>query len=174
MCGNCFKNSSECVYDTTHHQSATGSRSALQEHGIKRRRRTSRSTEDDGLEGFRSLYGRLREEPATSNSHVIKARLEKLMSMMEQLGKNKQHIDPVIRQLLAQGVEVESLPKEQRRAKGQPAISTHASRAASPRRTAESSGDEFPIPSGLATDPVDPVGSLNLGHLSLDDGGKSR
>jgi hypothetical protein len=47
------------------------------------------------------------------------------------------------------------------------------SRAASPRRTVDSSGDEFPIPKGNATDPVDPVGSLNLGHLSLEDG-KSR
>ena len=40
------------------------------------------------------------------------------------------------------------------------------------RRAADSSGDEFPIPSGPATDLVDPV--LNLGHLSLEDGGKSR
>ena len=49
------------------------------------------------------------------------------------------------------------------------------SRPSSPRRMApESSGDEFPIPSGQATDLVDPIGSLNLGHLSLDDGGRSR
>ena len=48
------------------------------------------------------------------------------------------------------------------------------SRPDSPRRVADSSNDEFPIPSGHATDLVDPVGSLNLGHLSLEDGGKSR
>lgn len=44
----------------------------------------------------------------------------------------------------------------------------------SARPRTSNSSDEFPIPSGHATDPVDPVESLNLGHLSLEDGGKSR
>lgn len=38
----------------------------------------------------------------------------------------------------------------------------------------DSGSDEFPIPAGLETDLVDPVGTLNLGHLSLDECGKSQ
>ena len=48
------------------------------------------------------------------------------------------------------------------------------SRQESPRRNMDSSNEDFPIPAGLSTDDVDPVGTLNLGHLSLQDGGRSR
>lgn len=48
------------------------------------------------------------------------------------------------------------------------------SRQQSPRHNVDSGNDDFPIPAGLSTDVVDPVGTLNLGHLSLDDDGRSR
>lgn len=37
-----------------------------------------------------------------------------------------------------------------------------------------SAPDDFPVPAAHELDLVDPVGSMNLGHLSLDDGGQSR
>lgn len=88
--------------------------------------------------------------------------------MIERLSKTttNQPLDPVDRQYLAQNnAKFDYIQRDSRPGDCPP----------SPRRAAaDSSGDEFPIPSGHATDLVDPVGSLNLGHLSLEDGGRSR
>lgn len=153
---------------------------------MKRRRGTSRTIEDDeDVEDFQSIYGHLKQAglEQKSGSNAIEARLDKLTSMIERLSKSNQALDPAERQLLAQNVGLESV-RDLRQQQGiaqvqaqppRPAVSSRPeSRSDSPRRTAESSGDEFPIPAGHATDLVDPVGSLNLGHLSLDDGGRSR
>jgi hypothetical protein len=96
--------------------------------------------------------------------------------MIERLGGKNQALDAVGAQATAPDTKVDHRQLEDMR---QNNINLNgngiAQRAPSPRRvTAESSGDEFPIPSGQATDLVDPVGSLNLGHLSLEDGGRSR
>lgn len=96
------------------------------------------------------------------------------MSMIEKIGGTGRPLEDAERQAAASNLASEqSLLEELRQnstRNGRP-----VSRPSSPRRMApESSGDEFPIPSGQATDLVDPIGSLNLGHLSLDDGGRSR
>lgn len=44
----------------------------------------------------------------------------------------------------------------------------------SSQHTNNSSGEDFPLPTGHGTDFLGSVGTLNLGHLSLEDGGKSR
>lgn len=125
------------------------------------------------------MYGQLREDDSPGsqqgNPRAIEARLDKLMSMIERLGGNPHALEEAESQGVAPTGGVESALLEQLRQttgtrNGQP-----SSRRSSPRRAAaESSSDEFPIPSGQATDIVDPVGSLNLGHLSLEDGGRSR
>ena len=123
---------------------------------MKRRRASSWSLDHANGDG------ELHAQPA--GSEAIQARLEKLSSMIERLNKSKHPLDFTDRQFVAQNLRSES---------------AHTDRMSecppSPRRAAaDSSGDEFPIPSGHATDPVDPVGSLTLGHLSLEDGGRSR
>jgi hypothetical protein len=148
-------------------------------YGVKRRRETPRTLEED-VDELQSIYGQLREEDSPGdqkgNPRAIEARLDKLMSMIERLGGNPHALEEAERQGVAPtgGMEtalLEQLRQSSRTQNGQSA----SSRRSSPRRTAaESSGDEFPIPSGQATDLVDPVGSLNLGHLSLEDGGRSR
>lgn len=132
------------------------------------------------MDELQSIYGHLRDEDSRSgqkgNPRAIEARLDKLMSMIERIGGNSHVLEEAERQGVAPtgGMEfalLEQLPQRSGIGNGQSA----SSRRSSPRRTAaESSGDEFPIPSGQATDLVDPVGSLNLGHLSLEDGGRSR
>lgn len=132
------------------------------------------------MDQLQSMYGHLREDSSPGsqkgNPRAIEARLDKLMSMIERLGGNPHALEEAERQGAAPTGGVESALLEQLRQttgtrKGQSA----SSRRSSPRRAAaDSSGDEFPIPSGQATDIVDPVGSLNLGHLSLEDGGRSR
>ncbi|GFN15989.1 putative C6 transcription factor [Aspergillus tubingensis] len=175
ICGNCVKNGTECVYDAAP-QKDTESRSSISKngHGVKRRRESSRPIEED-IDDIQSIYGHLKQSGASEQrSQAIEARLDKLTSMIERLSKTNQPPDVAGKQRLAPNVKLEP-------AEGDPRLSniaalkpTAGSRPDSPRRAAESSGDEFPIPAGHATDLVDPVGSLNLGHLSLEDGGRSR
>ncbi|KKA19782.1 C6 transcription factor [Rasamsonia emersonii CBS 393.64] len=181
VCGNCLKNGTECVYDTTVPKKGTGADNRGEDyHGVKRRREMSRPLDGDTdesqsfLGGWRDARGNL-PEPRGS-SQAIEARLDKLTSLLEQLSKADRSlsVEEMSRQLLMmnQNGDWRSVPKSA--GNGDTAKPASGSRPASPRRNADSSGDEFPIPSGKATDPVDPVGSLNLGHLSLEDGGKSR
>lgn len=144
-------------------------------HGVKRRRATPRTWEED-VDELQSIYGHLRQagssEGNKSDPRAIENRLDKLMSMIEKIGGTGQPLEDAERQatLGADQSFLEEVRQNSAR-NGRPI----SSRPSSPRRmAAESSGDEFPIPSGQATDLVDPVGSLNLGHLSLDDGGRSR
>lgn len=139
--------------------------------GVKRRREISDSLEEDADE-LQSTYGDWKEPQSPgqkSGSQAIEARLDKLTSMIERLSKTNQTLDQADRQLL-----LDSARRDTRQVNGPSVRSAVSSRPVSPRRAAESSGDEFPIPAGHSTDLVDPVGSLNLGHLSLDDGGRSR
>lgn len=112
--------------------------------------------------------------PMRHGSNAIEARLDKLTSMIERLSKTKQPLDSLERQLLSQTTGVAQSSQGNVGKGNCKTLTSTSSPAPSPRRTGDSSGDEFPIPSGRATDLVDPVGSLNLGHLSLDDSGRSR
>lgn len=95
--------------------------------------------------------------------------------MIERLGEKEQTVDAVETKQTTPDTKVEPRQLDDLRQNNHLNGSGAVQRAASPRRFAiDSSGDEFPIPSGQATDLVDPVGTLNIGHLSLDDGGSSR
>jgi len=95
--------------------------------------------------------------------------------MIEQLGGTSQALEAAEKQSATFNAGMESALIDELRQNNGRKETPVSSRLSSPRRAvAESSGDEFPIPSGQATDLVDPVGSLNLGHLSLEDGGRSR
>ncbi|KAE8386518.1 fungal-specific transcription factor domain-containing protein [Aspergillus alliaceus] len=176
VCGNCVKNGTECIYDAApqkdvgpHNGQTRGG------HGIKRRRETSRPLDDD-IDDISSLYGHLRQVGSPEQnygSQAIEARLDKLTSMIERLSKSNVPLDAAERHLLAQNASLELGRGDARPGNGATVKSAGTSRPDSPRR-ADSSSDEFPIPAGHATDLVDPIGSLNLGHLSLEDGGRSR
>ena len=167
------------MYDATPQQKDAEPRTGQMKggHGVKRRRETSRPLEEDDDE-LQSIYGHLREDDMPDNrpgSRGIEARLAKLTSMIEHFSKTNQPLDPTEKQLLAQNVERAQEDKDSRQSNGHGTEKPSSdSRPGTPHRVAESSNDEFPVPSGHATDLVDPVGSLNLGHLSLEDGGKSR
>lgn len=165
ICGNCVKNKAECIYDPSSQQQ-DGGRDKDGGHGVKRRRESSRHLGDD-IEDLQSIYGRLRQA-GPSEQKSIESRLDKLTSMIERLSKTSHPLDPAEQQLLAQHDTAQS--PGQAISKAETDSSNGYSTPDSPRRTAESSSDEFPIPAGHATDLVDPVGSLNLGHLSLEDG----
>ncbi|KAL4891598.1 hypothetical protein BDV59DRAFT_66255 [Aspergillus ambiguus] len=176
VCGNCVKNGTECAYDAPPQKDVAGH--SKNGHGVKRRRETSQPVEVDPLEDLQSIYGHLKQAGSDHPAGAIEARLDKLTSMIERLSKADQSLDPGNRQSLAQNVNLDAMKGDIRAAtsNGQGVASKTAtsSRSDSPRGAVDFSSDEFPVPSGHATDLVDPVGSLNLGHLSLEDGGRSR
>lgn len=148
----------------------------------------SRPPEGD-IDDAHSMYNSLRDAAASQDprtgSHAIEARLDKLTSMIERLSRTNGPLsqEEVDRQIWAQNPDLDRFARDRRQGalrsnaalgNGHGWKSSPHSRQQSPRRNGECSGDEFPVPSGHATDLVDPVGSLNLGHLSLEDGGKSR
>ncbi|KAJ6031652.1 transcriptional regulator family: Fungal Specific TF [Penicillium herquei] len=179
ICSNCAKTGAECVYDTAS-QKRDDERDEAERNnqGVKRRRGTPRTWEED-VDELQSIYGHLRQTESPTgqkpDSRAIEHRLDKLMSMIERIGGSSNALEAAEKRAAAPSAAVESaLLEELRRAHAQNGRTT-SPRPSSPRRAAaESSGDEFPIPSGQATDLVDPIGSLNLGHLSLEDGGRSR
>ncbi|KAJ5921822.1 hypothetical protein N7516_009525 [Penicillium verrucosum] len=178
ICGNCVKNNTECIYDVSSQKDDDARDGSSQNsHGVKRRREMPRTLEE-GVDELQSLYGQLRRAESTGEKPdpgAIESRLDKLMSMIERLGESGQTLEDAGVQATTLDAKVEPTQLGGPRASNDPNENETPSRSTSPRRiAAESSNDEFPIPSGQATDLVDPVGSLNLGHLSLEDGGRSR
>ncbi|RAL16994.1 uncharacterized protein BO97DRAFT_382174 [Aspergillus homomorphus CBS 101889] len=179
ICGNCIKNETECIYNVSASKDAEARNEQEKDgHGVKRRRGSSQQLKEEDIDDLQSVYGHLSQSGSSEQrlgSQGIEARLDKLTSMIERLSKtNSQALDPSEKLLLLQNAGLESSNGEPRLANAAASKASHSARSDSPRRVADSSGDEFPIPAGHATDLVDPVGSLNLGHLSLEDGGRSR
>ncbi|KAJ5382134.1 hypothetical protein N7517_000045 [Penicillium concentricum] len=178
ICGNCVKNNTKCIYDVSFHKDDDGRDGSPQNvHGVKRRREMPRTLEED-VDELQSIYGHLRRAESTGEKpdpSAIESRLDKLMSMIERLGGSDQTLEDLGMQTTAADAKVEPTQSDDPRPSNDLNGKKAPLRSSSPRRiAAELSNDEFPIPSGQATDLVDPVGSLNLGHLSLEDGGRSR
>ncbi|KAJ5493557.1 hypothetical protein N7463_009644 [Penicillium fimorum] len=178
ICGNCVKNNTKCIYDVAFHKDDDGrDGSPRNVHGIKRRREMPRTLEEN-VDELQSIYGHLRRAESTGDKpdpSAIESRLDKLMSMIERLGGGDQALEDVGMQTTTADAKVEPTQLDDQRPSNDLNEKESLSRSSSPHRiAAELSSDEFPIPSGQATDLVDPVGSLNLGHLSLEDGGRSR
>lgn len=172
VCGNCAKNETECVYDAHPPKPTDGDPS----HRNKRRRDTSQTPTDTISDsgyapGWRS--GLRKDQDVRSDPQAIEARLDKLTSMIERLSKASNDTfsaEEAARQLGMLNQAADSRNTTLQKSSDPPSRSS----TSTPRRNVEANGEEFPIPPGNATDVVDPVGSLNLGHLSLEDGGKSR
>ena len=129
------------------------------EQGRLKRRREAQRLAHAPLTELLNVQGGLRElqeqgVDARGGSGEIAARLDRLTSMIERLSQTQPGQDEGSDAVAQAGVGGNT-------------------RSSSPRRNGDS-GEDFPIPAGLETDLVDPIGSLNLGHLSLDESGKSR
>ena len=125
-------------------------------------------------QNFKVVSGEREQADLKGGPQAIAAQLNKLTNMIENLSKAKGPlpVEEMSRQLRAISQDVNQQASfGSRKALSQTSSSNrmYNSRDSSPRRAGELSGDEFPVPAGNATDPVDPVG-LNLGHLSLEDG----
>lgn len=176
------------MYDSTA-AAAQRNRAEDNHQRVKRKRDMSKLAEKDELdlsspqESLRELLNyqaRLRDQK--SGSDEIATRLDRLTSMIERLSRTGDAHS--IEGNTAGGGSASSNVAGRSGivdgASGRPrnrsvSSSASVSRQSSPRRNSDdASNDDFPIPAGLSTDLVDPVGTLNLGHLSLEDSGRSR
>ncbi|KAJ5676491.1 uncharacterized protein N7477_002124 [Penicillium maclennaniae] len=179
ICGNCAKTGAECVYDVSSQKREEERDGPFRSgQGVKRRRGTSRTWEEN-VDELQSIYGNLREAESSPDHkpdpRAIESRLDKLMTMIERIGGASQAPEAIEEQSVASSAGLGSALMQDLRQRNARNETFDPSQQSSPRRApTESGGEEFPIPSGQATDLVDPVGSLNLGHLSLEDGGRSR
>ncbi|PGH03182.1 hypothetical protein GX51_04217 [Blastomyces parvus] len=196
-CGTCEKTKSECIYSSSSLTDPSQSRQHSREnsHGIKRQRGLNDPVNIDGssvevlspyhiLKEIQRGQAALREQ--YSDSQAIAARLDQLTAIVEQWSRTN---DPQSLEELSTarqrqthdaptnaGLQRQEAPDFSRRLSDTtpPVGPLSKARACQIAQAENNTGDDFPIPSGLETDLVDPVGSLNLGHLSLEEGGKPR
>ncbi|PGH06086.1 hypothetical protein AJ79_06620 [Helicocarpus griseus UAMH5409] len=197
ICGTCEKTKSECLYSSSSLTDPSQPRRDIRDntHGIKRRRDLNEqpvNTDGSSVNEVLSPYSILKEiqrgqdalRDQYSDSQAIAARLDQLTAVVEQWARTNdsqslEELNIPGQQRLDQAINA-GLQQNAHDSQGHFSDTTPPSGPSSKLRfgqTAQNennSGDDFPIPSGLETDLVDPVGSLNLGHLSLEDGGKSR
>ncbi|PGH31177.1 hypothetical protein GX50_06056 [[Emmonsia] crescens] len=197
ICGTCEKTKSECLYSSSPLTDPFQSRhhSRDNSHGTKRRRELNDPVNNDPSSAeLLSPYNILREiqrgqaalREQYSDSQAIAARLDQLTAVVEQWARTNG--SPSLEEINISGqiqrhdAPTNAGPQQQDApdfprplSDTSPPIGPSSQTRLGQMGQAENSiGDDFPIPSGLETDLVDPVGSLNLGHLSLEDGGKSR
>lgn len=192
ICGNCLKTGSECVYDSV----PKNTRDGLDDRGnaTKRRRESSKRPErGDSRRSITSLSGRQDShygghngdfQDHKSNPQAIEARLDRLTSMVESLSRANgpqglQDDGSTPRQDHGEDAETRELKLGLEKLEGSIRNTANSrpcsrSRQQTPGPHIDANTDDFPIPAGLSTDIVDPVGTLNMGHLSLEDGGRSR
>ena len=190
VCSNCVKTGDECAYDSnvsakgTSPGDSTAQRSSISErgsgeNGLKRRRRASRAADSDGDHTPRNGWvsdvdADTPDSQRSAKRTAIESRLDRLTSMVEQLSRangTQMPFETTPAQLREQ-IELErKLCRE-----GQDPRQVGSAAAAGPTGpTVNADGCvEFPLPSGVGKDPSDPISKLNLGHLSLQDGGRSR
>lgn len=195
ICSNCSKTGDGCTYDPS-----TSSRGGLNlspqesfddsRSGAKRRRADSKpsdstSPSSNGWGAAEQAY----EE--TGGPETIESRLDRLTSMVDKLSKG-QALQTVMGNggvLDGNGLRVEKrspqagsrrLSTSQTATWGASATpeDERSGRSTSQRRTPgrslERPSEEFPLPPGDPDDLADPLSTLNLGYLSLQDGGRSR
>ena len=174
------------------------------QHGLKRRRKSTHqpgesgnappwASEDDESSGERDTSRTFIAEHSVVTPKDIESRLDRLTAMVEQLTReSKPRRDEVLYGIIGNGLKppntdqphllgaVESsqyhlsgqVDLEHRR-HGHGGDHTHQNESG-PERGHRDHEDNFPLPVGQQSDLVDPVSNLTLGHLSLQEGGRSR
>lgn len=149
ICGNCSKIAAACTYDDE-----------PRENDIRASPGKLRTPIPDALEEDENRSkGNLFPPEQTPDLCAIETQLAKLTSLVEQLQEDR-------RALRRETVNSE------------PVAASTANGDSGPEQPSgaavDGSSDEFAIPTGLATDPVDPLSGSNVGHLSHARRGSSR
>lgn len=174
------------------------------QHGLKRRRKSIRPTgesgnaasgasEDDDSSVDRDTSRALSAEQSLVTPKDIESRLDRLTAMVEQLTRD---VNPrqteVLYGIVGNGLKQQNSDHThslgtrepsryhlngqadvEHRRQGHGGDHTHLNDTGSDRGHRDHE-DNFPLPLGQQSDLVDPVSNLTLGHLSLQEGGRSR
>lgn len=173
VCGTCAKNGSICVYDEESRKDGATCREARGAQWPGQTQRTSEEEDPTGehLEHLPAdvQFGQIgSSDDKSSNMNGLVSRMDKVISAIEQLdaeGNQAAAIDTD-----NNGTEIAPMNYSKKR------IQSVSSRPASPpsQPTAPVRGDEYPASSGDAVDLADSMENLDLGHLILEDDGRSR
>ena len=194
-CGNCAKSNDQCVYSTNERLNSAIGDSSPEElrQGAKRRREST--YQRDGSSDFTSpssngTAGQDAADPPHPDAS-IETRLDRLTQLVEALSKNNGTAETTakgaselgMRQERANGSQPPLSPDKDRNKDVDllgPSHSSTRKRAAptgshpgGTEPTPDSAGFEFEIPSN-ASATGDPIANLNLGYLSIQDGGRTR
>ena len=186
-CGNCVKAQDECVYSTNNRSGSVNAESSPEDtkHGAKRKKTETYRRESSADHTSPSSNGSGGPEtastPATNGS--IESRLDRLTQLVEALNKNNgtEAVNKVlpefgIRQEKKNGrtfVSDKEADELQLLAPVRSAKQNH-SRDTSTESNFKASGAEFQLPSANSADPADPLENINLGYLSIQEGGRTR
>ncbi|KAJ5826775.1 hypothetical protein N7447_003538 [Penicillium robsamsonii] len=168
VCGNCAKNKTECVYDVEPQQDDTQPSRARRANRTKRRRQQENT--DEHLPTYDSSRAASLSNVQKTDLSAVEAHLAQLVSLVDRLKKDNRAHESTEAQAPALNPSAETAPSEE----GNAPTKSLVARPDSPSAPADCNSDEFPIPNGQTTDLVDPLGTSNLGHMSLGDGGSSR
>ncbi|KAI2689938.1 transcriptional regulator family: Fungal Specific TF [Penicillium roqueforti] len=172
VCGNCAKNGTECAYDPEIQKD--GMRAKRTRRVRAKRQRDIPQSEENTDEPL-PIYDRARQGSLSKGQKTdlsaVEAHLAQLVSLVERLRKDNQANESTEMQAAALNTGVQTAPMED----GSLGSKSIVAQPPSPfSAAADCSSDDFPIPNGQTTDLVDPLGTSNLGHMSLGDGGRSR
>jgi hypothetical protein len=176
-CGNCVKNQERCEWSTDSRGSSTlpdGSPELAR--NIKRRKTDTAGEDDDGLSEEPSPASNgTKENGAVSGG--IEERLDRLTQLVEALSRGN-HDEAAAHLESEFGLRKENVsrraPSPATNGEDDDSPMIPSSRRASRTLSPGNSDDAFEIPTADSVDLEDPLSKLNLGYLSVQEGGRSR
>jgi hypothetical protein len=164
-CGNCAKNQDYCEWSLDSRGSSTLPESSPEvTRNIKRRKTSATDRDESSEEPTPESNGTAPKETAPLPGG-IEDRLDRLTQLVESLSRGKH--DEAHAQLEEFGVRKEDVVNR-------PAT-THSSRGVSPSNPERSVSPNYPFDIPTASGELeDPLSKLNLGYLSVQEGGRSR
>ena len=180
VCGNCLKSQDQCTYSTNNRSGSIANESSPEEtrRAAKRKKTDNYQRESSADNTSPSSNGSGGQEsaatPATSGS--IESRLDRLTQLVEALNRNN-NPEASNKALPEFGIR-----KEKRNGHGFTGdkevdelrqLGAHDSRPSKGSRPRKATA-EFQLPSASSGESADPLENINMGYLSIQEGGRTR
>lgn len=189
ICGNCLKTHDECIYNTNHRSGSVVTESSPEETRQRAKRKKTdshrRGSSADNTSPSSNGSGGPESAATPATSTSIESRLDRLTQLVEALNKsngaeavNKILPEFGIRQEKRNGRTLTSDKEADELQLLAPPVSKptkgNHSRDPSTESNYKSSGGEFPLPLANSAESADPLENINLGYLSIQEGGRTR
>lgn len=171
VCGTCAKNGTECVYDGESRREEAASRGF---HGLQWQGQAQQTSSEEPTSEPPSADMRFGQMgiPNGEGSGIV-SQMDKVISTIERLDEERNRsLGGKVAAVNMDNSNTGSAPVNDHKERLQSA----SSRPTSPLTlsTASINGNDYPVSSGKVTDLADSMENLDLGHLILEDDGRSR